>query len=84
MATRSSIKLANAIRRLMMKVEQTSGVAPENPELKSLKRILKQRLHELEIAPDPEHPQFLTGREAVVVDPSQIGSTPISHLAASK
>lgn len=52
----SAKQLSDSIRETIQKVERTAGVPRNNPELVSLKKILKSRLRELENATDPEHP----------------------------
>jgi hypothetical protein len=51
-----SSQRADGIRKTISKVERSAGVPSDNPELVSLKNILKRRIRELENASDPEHP----------------------------
>jgi hypothetical protein len=46
----SSPKLIGALRRTIERVEHTEGVAPDDPALVHLKRILLKRIAELETA----------------------------------
>jgi hypothetical protein len=48
MSANKSPKLIAALRETMHKVEQTSGVEPDDPALVELKKILRRRVAHLE------------------------------------
>jgi len=49
-STKSSEQLKNALRATVAQVEQESGVSPDDPALVALKKIVLQRIADLEFA----------------------------------
>lgn len=64
MARATSVQLAEGIRNTIRRLERIAGLAPNDPGLVALKRILAHRLRELENVDGerPPRPDWTRGR----------------------
>ena len=71
MTSTSSGMLIEVLRSTILQVEQTAGVSPDDPALLALKRIVLQRIADLEL---------IKARETTSQEPS---TTPVAEVAES-
>jgi len=70
MSAKSSEQLINVLRATVVQVEQASGVAPDDPALVELKRIVLHRIADLELAHAVEPSEPPDGTDYVGVSPA--------------
>ncbi|MHB1702344.1 MAG: hypothetical protein ACYCSN_19870 [Acidobacteriaceae bacterium] len=67
MSTKPSDQLNNVLRATLAQVEQESGVSPDDPALVALKRIVLQRIADLELAQAVDPHQSLEAIDSGVI-----------------